>query len=114
VFFKQSGNTKASRLDYEIAGQQYLQKQLEINAEYKQLLNRYLILKDVITYYKNEALPLVDEQIKASNLAYMLGNIDYVQFIQNMDAAIRIKNEFLSQQYLFFELSAQLNYITGQ
>jgi len=71
-------------------------------------------LQQVIDYYKTEALPLADEQIQASNLAYRLGSIDYVQFIQNTEAAIRTKQDFLMQQAEFFELSAQLKFITGK
>jgi cobalt-zinc-cadmium resistance protein CzcA len=114
LFFSQSGKTKASKLDYQIAGQMVEQKRLEINAEFNQLFGRYKILEDVIDYYQKEALPLADEQIQASTLAYRLGSIDYVQFIQNMESAISVKREFLIQQGEYFELSAQLKYITGQ
>ena len=87
---------------------------MEIKAGYNQQISRYLALLEVINYYKNEALPLADEQIQASNLGYKLGSIDYVQFIQNMESAINTKQEFLNQQAEYFELSAQLKYITGK
>ncbi len=114
LFFSQSGKTKASKLDFEIAGQQYAQKQLEINAEYNQLISRYIALAELIDYYQKEALPLADEQIQAANLAYRLGSIDYVQFIQNIETAINTKQEYLNQQAEYFNLSAQLKYITGK
>jgi len=114
LFFSQSGKTKAARLDFEIAGQQFAQKQVEINAEYNQLISRYLVLVELINYYKKEALPLADEQIQAANLAYNLGSIDYVQFIQNIESAINTKQEYLIQKAEYFELSAQLKYITGK
>jgi len=114
AFFSQSGKTKASQFDYQIANQQYEQKELEIIAGYNQQISRYLTLRQVIDYYNNEALPLADEQIQASNLAYRLGSIDYVQFIQNTEAAIRTKQDFLMQQAEYFELSAQLKYLTGK
>ena len=113
-FFPQAGKTKASKLDYQIAGQQFEQKRLEINAEYNQLMSRYLILENVIEYYQKEALPLAEEQIQASNLAYRLGSIDYVQFIQNIEAAISVKQQYLSQQAEYFNLTAQLKYLTNQ
>ncbi len=114
VFFAQSGKTKASKINYQIANQQFEQKQLEIKASYNQQISRYLILKQVIDYYENEALPLANEQIQATNLAYRLGSIDYVQFIQNTEAAIRIKEDFLIQQTEYFELSTHLKFITGK
>lgn len=114
LFFSQSGKTKAANINVQIAGQQYQQKELEIKAGYNQQISRYLALQDVINYYREEALPLADEQIQASNMAYKLGSIDYVQFIQNMESAINTKQEFLNQQAEYFELSAQLKYITGK
>jgi heavy metal efflux system protein len=114
VFFSQSGKNKASKIDFQIAGQQYEQKQLEIYAGYNQQLSRLITLSQVLDFYQEEALPLADEQIEASKLAYRLGSIDYIQFIQNIEAAIDTKQGFLTQQAEFFELSAQLKYITGK
>ncbi len=114
LFFAQAGRSKASKLNYEIAGQQLEQKRLEINAQYNQLLSRYLVLYEVMDYYKKEALPLADEQIRASNLAYQEGSIDYVQYIQNMEVAINTKMEFLLQQREYYELSSQLKYLAGK
>jgi cobalt-zinc-cadmium resistance protein CzcA len=114
AFFSQSGKTKASKIDFQIANRQFEQMELELKAGYNQQLSRYLTLQQVIDYYQKEALPLADEQIQASNLAYRLGSIDYVQFIQNTEAAIRTKQDFLTQQAEYFELSAQLKYLTGK
>jgi len=113
AFFSQSGKTKASKIDFQIATRQYEQKELELKAGYNQQISRYLMLQQVLDYYIKEALPLADEQIQASNLAYRLGSIDYVQFIQNTEAAIGTKQGFLMQQVEYFELSAQLKFITG-
>ncbi len=113
AFFSQSGKTKASKIDFQIANRQYEQKELELKAGYNQQISRYLMLQQVLDYYIKEALPLADEQIQASNLAYRLGSIDYVQFIQNTEAAIGTKQGFLMQQVEYFELSAQLKFITG-
>jgi cobalt-zinc-cadmium resistance protein CzcA len=113
IFNAQSGITKAARLDYEIAGQNYKQKQLELNAAYKERVNRYVVLQEVLDYYNEEALPLAKEQMEAANLAYRLGSIDYVQFIQNTEAAIGTIQEFINQQAEYYELSAQLKYLTG-
>lgn len=114
LFFSQSGRVRASKLNYEIAEQQFEQKRFEINAQYNQLISRYLIIRDVIDYYQKEALPLADEQIRASNLAYQEGSIDYVQYIQNMEGAINTRLEFLTRQEEYYELSAQLKYLTGK
>ncbi len=114
LFFSQSGKTKAANINVQITGQMYQQKELEIKAGYNQQISRYLTLQDVLSYYRKEALPLAEEQIQASNLAYRLGSIDYIQFIQNMEMAIKTKQDFFKQQVEYFELSAQLKFITGK
>ena len=114
LFFSQSGRTKASKISYQIAGKQFEQKTAEVNARYRQIISMYLVLKDVIDYYKTSALPLADEQIEASNIAYRLGSIDYVQFIQNIESSIRIKLEYLIKRNEYLDLSAELNYLTGE
>ncbi len=112
AFFSKAAKTKASRLDFEIASQKLKQKTLEINTLYNQLTNKYLVLVDLHKYYENEALPLAEEQIQASELAYKLGNIDYIQFIRNIEDAISIKQEFLIKQKQLFELSIKIQFLT--
>ncbi len=113
LYFNQKGKTVSKRIDYQIAARTYEQINLEMQASYKEKMINYYALKEVILFYTEEALPLADEQIQASTLAYRLGNIDYVQFIQNVETAINTKNEFLKQQIAYLELAAELKYITG-
>ena len=111
LFFSQSGRTKAARINVEIAGQQYRQKELELNAKYSGMLSRYESMLDLLRYYKNEALPLAEEQIGAAYLGYRLGNIDYIQFIQNMESAIKTRQEYLIHLEDYYNLKEQLHYI---
>jgi len=103
-----------SKYDYQIAGKVFEQNKLEIVAGYNQQLSRYVTLRQVLEFYQQEALPLAEEQIQASTLAYNLGSIDYVQFIQNVEAAINTKQKFIIQQSEYFELSTSLKQLTGK
>jgi cobalt-zinc-cadmium resistance protein CzcA len=114
LFFSQSGKTKAAHINYQITGQEYKQRELELNASYKELLNRYRVMSEVLEYYKSEALPLAAEQIEAANLGYRLGSLSYIEFIQNTESAIKTRQEYLSRLSDFFEIKEQLEYITGQ
>ena len=114
LFFSQAGKTKAAKINYGIAGYNFDQKRLRLKAEYNQQMKRYLALDELINYYQKEALPLAREQIDAANLAYRLGGIDYIQFIQNVESAINTNREYLKQQTEYYVLSAQLKYITGE
>ncbi len=113
VYFAQAGKTEASKINYLIARQEYEQQNLAINAMFGEKLNKYLALKDVLLYYQKQALPLADEQMQASILSYRLGNIDYVQFIQNTETAIRTKSQFLEQQISFYKISTELQFLTA-
>ena len=113
-FSSQKGKTKALEIDISIANQQYKQKEAEIKTMYNREIRRYRTLEETLKYYKEEALPLAQEQIKAANLEYRVGNIDYVQYIQNIESAIRTKQEFLNQQIEYYILNTQLHYLTGK
>ncbi len=114
LFFSQSGKTKAAQISYEITQQQFQQKKLEINAAYRELFSRYNTMTEVLQYYQNEALPLATEQIQAANLGYRLGSLDYIQFIQNIDTAIKTRQEYLLRLNEYYGIKEQLEFITEQ
>lgn len=114
LFFSHSAVTRASQLDYRIADQQYRLRELEIHALWNDLVNRYHTLREVLKFYREEALPLADEQIQAANLGYNLGSLDYIQFTQNLESAIRTKLEYLARRADFYEVVTEMNYITGK
>ena len=93
-----------------MTGQQFKQRALELNASYKELLSRYRVMGEVLEYYRNEALPLADEQIEAANLGYRLGSLGYIEFIQNTESAIKTRQEYLSRLGEYFEIKEQLEF----
>jgi cobalt-zinc-cadmium resistance protein CzcA len=114
VFFSQAGKIKAAKIDYSITEQQFAQKQIELQSRYSQLYKKYITIKDILEYYISSALPLAKEQIEATNLAYKLGSIDYVQFIQNTETAINTSMQFYKQENEFLLLYAELEYLSGK
>ncbi|MCB0637738.1 MAG: TolC family protein, partial [Lewinella sp.] len=65
-------------------------------------------------YYDTEALPLAEEQMEAAELSYREGAIDYVTYIQNLDAAIRIERDYLDTQAQFYDLLVRIKFILNQ
>ncbi len=114
VFFSQSGKNKAMKMDYQIANAEFEQNKLLVNSQYAQLVNQFNLLQKTIAYYQEVAIPLADEQIKASNIAFNSGSIDYIQFIQSLESAIEIKQAYLKQQAEYSILQAELEFITGK
>lgn len=114
LFFSQSGKNKAARINYQIAEKEYELKQLEVNTTFRELKSRYNTSIEVLNYYKNEALPLSEEQINAAQLGYKLGSLDYIQFIQNVESALKTRIEYLARLSEFYEIKEQIKFITAQ
>lgn len=113
AFFSQKGKINAARVGYQIAEQNYNKVKSEVDYLFKEWITQYYTLNRSLEYYKKEALPLANEQINASTLAYKLGNIDYIQFIQNIESAINIKQEYLVNQRDLLTTEAEINYLSG-
>ncbi|MFB6342291.1 CusA/CzcA family heavy metal efflux RND transporter [Saccharicrinis sp. FJH62] len=114
MVFSQLGKNKAAELDYKMAGQDYKMNRLKLQAAYNEKLSRYNSLSEVLSYYQNEALPLATEQISAAKLGYRLGSIDYIQFIQNVEAAYKTRRTYIQKQAEALRLQTELNYLTGK
>jgi cobalt-zinc-cadmium resistance protein CzcA len=114
LFFSQTGKTRAARLDYEIAEQNLRQKELEVYATCQELFNRFNTQREILKYYITQALPLAKEQIKAASLEYKLGNINYIQFLENVETSMKTRQEYLTSFMEYHTIEEQLKYITGK
>lgn len=114
LFFSQHGQSRAAKMDYFIAKKDYERMRLQTQAEYRAKVKNLLALQEILRYYRDEALPLANEQIQASGIAYRLGSIDYMQFIQNAETAIQTQRDFIDRLSDYFELATELKYITGE
>ncbi len=112
-FMEEQGRAQAAKVQREIARQELRQAQFEIQTEYSALLQQFRKWQASWEFYKNEALPLAQEQREGSLLAYKEGAIDYVSFIQNLKEAVQVDVSAMDalQQYLDskFQLEYYLN-----
>ncbi|MEQ8360179.1 MAG: CusA/CzcA family heavy metal efflux RND transporter [Cytophagales bacterium] len=91
LFGPELGRTQAAKIQRDIANQNFLQTQLELNAGYLNAREQYLKWENSWNYYQNTALPLAEEQRSGAIMAYREGAIDYVSFLQNIRDAIRME-----------------------
>ncbi|MTI22961.1 CusA/CzcA family heavy metal efflux RND transporter, partial [Fulvivirga sp. RKSG066] len=91
LFGPELGRTQSAKIQRDIAGQNLMQNQMELNAAYQAMREQYLKWFNSWVYYRDTALPLAQEQRAGSVLAYQEGAIDYVTFLQNIRDAIRIE-----------------------
>ncbi|QZE15005.1 CusA/CzcA family heavy metal efflux RND transporter [Halosquirtibacter laminarini] len=113
LFNGQSARSKAAKVRVQIAQQNYQTQLIDNQTLYAKMQIRYKVLKDVQDYYNDEALPLVEEQISATQLAYKAGEIGYVEFVQNIDSSISTKEKYLESYLSLLDVVASLKYITG-
>ena len=93
LFWGNLGKTQSSKIQTNIARQNLNQAQKELNSMYNSMQENYLKWLNSWEYYKEEALPLAEEQRKGALTAYKEGAIDYVMFLQNIRDAIQIEVE---------------------
>lgn len=113
LFWGNLGKTQSSKIQTNIARQNLNQAQKELNSRYNSMQENYLKWLNSWEYYKEEALPLAEEQRKGALTAYKEGAIDYVMFLQNIRDAIQIEvdswdafSNYLNSRY---ELEYYLN-----
>ncbi len=102
---------KAAKMSYQIAEAEMSKKIRQTQTFYLQLLTKKASMLRILHYYETEAIPLADEQIEKVYAAYLLGDIDYIQFIQNIQSAIKIKLAYLKKELDYQQIVIQLNYL---
>ncbi|MDN3595510.1 CusA/CzcA family heavy metal efflux RND transporter [Zunongwangia endophytica] len=86
---KSYGNTKAAKIDAEIANRASNFAKQEFLMQRKQALQKYQSWKISWEYYEQEALTIAEKQRKGTIIAYNEGALDYVAFIQNLEEALQ-------------------------
>ena len=110
--FSVRSKIKSAEMAYQTAEAEMAQQTAFTEAVYKQMLVKKATMKRILAYYENEALPLADEQIKMVYTAYALGDIDYMQFIQNIQSALKTKMDYLHKDVDYQQIIINLNYLT--
>ncbi len=71
-------------------------KRIALKSQLSQKLIAINNLQEVKKYYIEKALPLASEQITASKLAYRLGEINYLEFIQSIETSLNTKIDYIN------------------
>jgi len=93
-FGASSARIKSARIEKEIARENYLQKQQEINTAYHTMQEEYAKWYSSCRYYQNAALPTAREQREMAMKIYQEGGMDYLAFIQNLKDAVQVETDY--------------------
>ena len=87
-------------------------KERQIESEYQQALQAYQKWEEAWQFYKNESLPLAEEQRKGALLAYREGAVDYAAFTQIIRDAIQTEMDALEALDQYLTALFKLEYYT--
>ena len=110
VFASQLGKTQSAKIKQQIAVEDYYQKTIEVQSQYRNLYDDYQKWLLTWQYYRDEALPTAREQKNGAVLAYEQGAIDYVTFLQNVRDAVQVEFQTLDAFASYLEARFKLEY----
>lgn len=110
---KYYGQTKAARIETEMATQAAAYNTAELQSEYRLALQNYQKWNESWEFYKNQALPLAKQQQKGAVLAFNEGAIEYVSFIQMLDKVVKLELDALDALEKYLEARAALEFFVN-
>lgn len=112
LFGGRSSRIKASRIATDVAEEQSKDQEIKLNAKFAELTMQLGKHEKAIAYYEREGTDLADEILKAANLGFKNGEIDFFQYIQSLENAYEIKIGYLENLDLYNQTVIAINYIT--
>jgi len=103
----------SEKIAAQIAEKDYLQIQGQLETSYQQELQNYLKNKIMLDYFTSTGLKQADEQLRIAQISYDLGEIGYIEFIQNMALAIESKLKYLQTVKEVNQSVIQLQFLKG-
>lgn len=104
---------KAARKDLEIAKMRREQLVVESEKEYSTWVKRYSTALDNLNYYRVEGSVQAKEMVRLAKVSYELGDIDYVEYIQNLEAAAQLNSRYADAINEYNQAVIMLNYLQG-
>lgn len=112
-FWSRQGKISASKIDMDIADVQYDNTALLLNTQYTNVIHQYKKYLVQINYYESQGLVIADELIGFATKSYIDGEIDYVEYIRNLEQAINIRSQYLELLNLYNHSIVELEYLAG-
>lgn len=112
-FGEQRAKTRAARREVEMAKVQQEEILFTIRKEYQTYLNEYYQAKDNLTYYTFGGNKQAEEIARISQVSYENGEIDYIEYIQNLETSVGIYLQYTNALNDYNQTIITLNYLQG-
>lgn len=101
------------KIAVQMAEADYQRAQNQLNMQYQQELQNYAQHKSIVDYFISGGLKQTDEQLRIAQVSYDLGEIGYIEFIQNTALALQSKLSYLQSVNRLNHAVIQLKFLKG-
>jgi len=110
-FVPQQARIQAAKIEKEISATDAANYTIQLQSKYYQLMAEIRKNDEVIQQYLASGKGMAEEIIKFARLAYGNGDIDFYQYIQNIENATEIELEYLENLNKYNQAVLELNYL---
>ncbi|WDF57234.1 CusA/CzcA family heavy metal efflux RND transporter [Mucilaginibacter sp. KACC 22063] len=105
---------KAEKISGQIAQANYQNVQSQVRLQYEQEMQQYQKYRQAVEYYTSSGLKQADEQLRITQVSFNLGEIGYIEYIQNISAAVQTKLAYIEAVSRLNQSAIQLQYLRGE
>ncbi len=113
AFGAKKGKANAAKVDMQITQARYENNRMLIKTFFNNQVQEYLKYKNQVDYFESQGLGIADELLKYAQRGYQIGEIDYVEYIRNIDQGISIRTQYLDNLKLYNLSVIEMNYLLG-
>ena len=104
---------KSEQIASQLAENDLRNTEAQAKLGYEQEMERYTQLRQVIDFYSESGLKLADEQLRIAEVSFRLGEIGYIEYLQNSSQAVQNKLTYLDTLDQSNRSAIQLQYLKG-
>ena len=113
LFNGQRSRIKAAKNQWKAKQARWARVKLAMEAQINQQKKLLISLEQRTDFYSQQAVPLANERVEAAQIAYQLGEIDYIQFIQNIESSVQTLLDQIDVQTNYQDVIATIQYLSG-
>lgn len=112
-FWAQHGRMQAAKLGNDRAEAEYQSQLLAIESEYRKQYANLDKLQSQLTWYDQKGLKLASELIRFAVGAYNGGEIEYLEYINSLEEAKKLKSDYLHTLHQYNQTVLELQNLLG-
>jgi cobalt-zinc-cadmium resistance protein CzcA len=105
---------QAEQLSAQATETRYEATASQLKLHYAQELELYHKYMQIVNYYSTEGLKQAEEQLRIANVSFNLGEIGYIEYIQNTSSAIKMKLSHLEAVNQANQSAIQIQFLKGE